>query len=86
MKKTERGEHQNVTVMLPTDLLREVRHLAVDEGISLSRFIAQLLEQKVEERRAYGAARERQLALMQTGLPLGTRAVTTWDRSELHER
>lgn len=42
---------QNVTVSLPAELLREVRHMAVDEGVSLSRFIALLLEHEVEDRR-----------------------------------
>ena len=49
-------ETQNVTVSLPASLVREARHLAVDQGISLSRFIAQLLEERVEASRRYRAA------------------------------
>lgn len=81
-----RSEHQNVTVTLPSELLREVRHMAVDRGVSLSRFIALLLAQEVEARRKYASARDRQLALMQKGLPLGTQGEISWSRSELHER
>ncbi len=77
---------QNVTVSLPVYLLREIRHMAVDQGVSLSRFIALLLEQEVEGRIRYQAAKERQIMLMREGLPLGTYGTTTWDRSELHER
>ena len=79
-------EQQNVTVSLPADLLREARHLAVDQGVSLSRFIALLLEQEVEGRRRYQAAKDRQVSLMRAGLPLGTQGRITWKRSELHER
>lgn len=32
--------YRNVTISLPESLLREVRHLAVDRGLSLSRFLA----------------------------------------------
>lgn len=77
---------QNVTVSLPSDLLKEVRHLAVDRGVSLSRFVALLLEQEVEERRRYQAARDRQVSLLREGLPLGTQGCITWERAEIHER
>lgn len=65
-------EQRNVTVSLPVELLREVRHMALDRGVSLSRFIALLLEQQVEERQRYEAARDRQVSLLRLGPPLGT--------------
>ena len=77
---------QNVTISLPADLLRQAKHLAVDEGVSLSRFVALSLEQRVEAIRGYRAARERQLRLLQHGLPLGTAGHVTWDRASLHDR
>jgi hypothetical protein len=86
VEQEEQMAQQNVTVSLPADLLREVRHLAVDRGVSLSRFIALLLEQEVEGRRRYQAAKDRQLALLQVGLPLGTQGRIAWERAELHER
>ena len=76
----------NVTLSLSDDLLREARHLAVDEGVSLSRFVARSLEQRVEAVRGYRAARERQLGLLQRGLDLGTNGVASWSRESLHER
>lgn len=79
-------QHQNVTVSLSAPLLREVRHMAVDQGVSLSRFIALLLEQEVQGRRRYHAAKERQVALLRAGLPLGKDGRISWERSELHER
>jgi hypothetical protein len=60
--------------------------MAVDEGVSLSKFIAMLLRQEVEGRRRYEAAKERQLSMLRRGLFLGTQGKATWKRSELHDR
>jgi hypothetical protein len=77
---------EKVTVSLPAELVREARHLAVDRGVSLSKFLALLLEEQVEATRQYRQARDRQLELLERGLPLGTRGETAWSRGELHER
>jgi hypothetical protein len=79
-------EDQNVTITLPADLLKAIRRMALDRGVSLFRFITLLLEEKVEQRRCYTAAKERQLALLSEGLPLGTHGSIGWNRAELHER
>jgi hypothetical protein len=76
----------NVTLTLPEDLLREARHLAVDEGVSLSRFVARSLEQRVQAARAYRIAQQRQLRLLREGIELGTGGKATWHRESLHER
>ncbi len=77
---------QNVTLALPADLLREARHLAVDQGVSLSKFVALILAARVETLRRYGQAKEQQQFLLATGLPLGTHGQITWKRDEVHER
>jgi hypothetical protein len=77
---------KKVTVSLPADLVREARHLAVDRGVSLSKFLALLLEEQIEATRQYRQARDRQLELLERGLPLGTRGEAAWSRDELHER
>ncbi len=76
----------NVTVSLPDDLLREAKHLAVDEGVSLSRFVARSLEQRIDGLRRYRRARERQLHQLDQGLVLGTNGTADWSRDSLHER
>jgi hypothetical protein len=76
----------NVTVSLPEHLLREARHLAVDEGVSLSRFVALSLEQRVQAVRGFRAARERQLGLLRAGFDLGTQGMVASSRESLHER
>jgi hypothetical protein len=77
---------QNVTVSLPADLVREARHLAVDQGLSLSSFLAMLLQERIEARQAYHLAQGRQIRLLERGLPLGTQGKVSWGRDELHER
>ncbi|TAK34308.1 MAG: CopG family transcriptional regulator [Chloroflexota bacterium] len=79
-------KQRNVTLSLPDDVLREARHLAVDHGLSLSRYLSLLLEEQVESARQYRAARDRQLRLLEHGLNLGTQGKVTWTREELHER
>jgi hypothetical protein len=79
-------EQRNVTVTLPADLLREARHLAVDHGVSLSRFIAMVLEERVEVTRRCRTAWERQRRLLDEGLPLGTLGEIAWSREALHGR
>ena len=75
----------NVTLSLPEELVREARHEAVDRGLSLSRYLAELLEERLEARRRYREAWQEQRALMEQG-PLRGVAVPTWTRDELHER
>jgi hypothetical protein len=74
----------NVTISLPDDLVREARHEAVDRGLSLSRYLAELLEQHLESQRRYREARERHRRTMAEG-PVRIGEIT-WTRDELHER
>lgn len=84
--KTADDRKLNVTVALSADLVREARHLAVDQGVSLSRYLGMLLAERIEATRNYRAARDRQLRLLQEGLPLGTGGKVSWSRESLHER
>ena len=75
---------KKVTISLPADLVREARHLAVDRGVSLSKLLVLLLEEHVEAAQQYRQARDRQLELLERGLPLGTRGEASWSRAGLH--
>jgi hypothetical protein len=77
---------QNVTLTLPEDLVREARHLAVDRGVSLSRYLACILEEQIESKRQNDQARQRLLRLLEEGLPSSMPDPVTWTRDELHER
>jgi hypothetical protein len=71
---------------LRADLIREARHLAVDRGLSLSAFVAKLIEEQVESRRHFEIMRERALRHLEEGYSLGLGDKVPWTRDELHER
>ena len=79
-------DQQNVTITLPADIVREAKHLAVDEGVSLSRFVAKLVEERVRAAREFRGAREEHLRLLEKGFNLGTNGNITWSRDDLHQR
>ena len=79
-------DKQNITLSLPKDVLREAKHLAVDQGISLSGFLVEALMDRVRQLREIRRAGARQRSLMRRGLQLGTHGKATWSRDELHAR
>lgn len=74
----------NITLKLDADLLREIRVLAAEQGISLSAMLAERLEQIVRERKSYDRARRRALTRLREGMDLGWTPPRT--RGELYER
>ena len=74
----------NITLKLDTDLIRQVRIMAAEEGTSISALLAARLENIVHERRAFDRARKRALARLHEGLDL--RWTPPRSRQELHDR
>jgi hypothetical protein len=74
----------NVTLRLDAEILKEARVLAAAEGTSVSRLLADQLEQAIRRSRDYESARRRAVARLKRGFDLG------WERprsrDELHER
>lgn len=79
-------EKQNITLALPKDLLRRVKHMAVERDTSVSGLLTQFLTELVEQEDGYESARRRHMALMERGFDMGTGGRVTWTRDELHER
>ncbi len=77
---------QNVTLAIPKDVLRKAKILAVQKNTSLSGLLTQTLTSLVAQQEAYEQARQRNLALLESGFNLGTQGQITWKREELHER
>ena len=73
----------NITLKLDTNLLREARVLAAEEGTSISALLAEQLESIVRQRKAYDQAKRRALARLNEGYDLHW---TPGSRDELHER
>jgi hypothetical protein len=74
----------NLTLKLDSDLIREARVLAAEEGTSISALLSTRLKQIVNERRAYDRARKRALARLREGMDLNWTPPRS--RDELHER
>lgn len=75
---------QNLTISLKAETIRQVKVLAASRGTSVSRLVAKLVQQLVDEDRAYEASRRAALAYLEQGFHLGGRIVVS--REELHER
>jgi hypothetical protein len=74
----------NVTLRLDSDLLQEARVLAARQGTSVSRLMAEHLEELVRKDRDYERAERRALARLDKGYDLGWTPPAS--RDELHER
>lgn len=74
----------NVTLRVDSLLAREAKVLAARRGTSLSRLMAEQLEDLIRRDRAYEAAKRRALARLDQGFELGWTPPAS--REELHER
>jgi hypothetical protein len=79
-------ETQNITLAIPKHVLQEIKLIAVEQGQSMSGLMTQMLQELIERRSRYRLAQQRQTALMEAGLNLGTGGNITWTRDSLHER
>lgn len=79
-------ETRNITLTLPRSLLRKVKLLAVERETSVSRLLAETLQELVERDDAYERAHRRWREDMRHLRSLGTHGKITWTRDELHER
>ena len=73
----------NVTLRMDKDLLRKLRHRAVDENLSLSGWITAVLERTVARETSFAAARKRALRRLDRGFSLGGKPLS---REASHER
>jgi len=78
---------KNVTLTVSEDILRLARHLAVERGVSLSKFLSDHLESIVARDQRYEEARRTAIARMRRGVDIGIGDDgIRWTRDELHER
>ncbi len=78
------GDHQNLTVALKPATIRKAKLLAAQKGSSISRLVAELIEELVSEEERYETARRQAIAYLNQGFPLGGKVVAS--REEWHER
>ena len=73
-------ETQNVTLVLPKDILHKAKIIAIKQNSSLSNLLTQALIELVESQDGYEHARRRSLGMVRSGFDLGTRGNSTWKR------
>ncbi len=79
-------EKQNITLALPKDLLKRLKHIAIDQNTSLSGLLTKTLESLVIKEEVYKTAKARQMVIMEAGFPMGLAGRAEWQRDELYER
>ena len=79
-------QKQNVTLSLPTTLLKRAKKLAFQEEKSFNEFVKQCLEHRLGKATNFARARDRQLRLMERGIDLGSNGRISIARDALHER
>lgn len=77
---------RNVTLALPEETIRRLKVLAAERGSSISRMLAEQLDEILEREAGYARARRRALRSLEAGFELGTLGRIGWRRDELHER
>lgn len=75
---------KNLTLQLDANLVREAKVLAAGRGTSVSRLLADKLEELVRRDKTYDAAKRRALARLERGFDLGWKRPAS--RDELHDR
>ncbi|MDW7683802.1 MAG: CopG family transcriptional regulator [Bacillota bacterium] len=79
-------EYQNITLSIPKEILKKIKHIAVEKDTSISKMLTSTLEEIVSREEGYQQARERQLKLMEEGFDMGLYGKATWKRNELYDR
>ena len=74
---------KNVTLRMDEGLLRKLRHCAVDEGKSLSAWVATVLGELVEDQEGRDELRKQALSRLNKGYHLGGKPLS---REEAHGR
>ena len=74
---------KNITLKLDDAVLDRVRHVAVDEHLSLSAWVQNIVNRELDAKDRYEQDRKGALRVLRDGLPLGGIPLT---REETHER
>jgi predicted transcriptional regulator len=78
--------YRNVTLSLPTHVLRQLKRIAARRQTSISKLATEALEEIAAREDEYAQARAEHLAWLAHAADLGTQGQITWSRESLHER
>jgi post-segregation antitoxin (ccd killing protein) len=76
---------RNITLTLPSELVRQARVIAASRDTSLSALVAEYLRQLTRQEGDYERAWQEERRLMADGLPMRVGEVT-WSRADSHAR
>lgn len=79
-------ERRNITLSLPSDLLRRIKIMAVNRDMSVSALLTESLVELVRREDAYVDARAQHLDMLRSAPDLGTQGRLGVSREALHER
>ncbi len=79
-------EYQNITLSIPKEILKKVKHIAVEKNTSVSGLLSRHLADIVARDDTYKKAKAGQLELMEKGFDLIGERKTLWNREDLHDR
>jgi hypothetical protein len=85
-QEAEVATHRNVTLSVPTKVLRQLKRIAARRQTSVSRLMTEALEEIAAREDGYALAQARHLAWLAEAADLGTKGNATWSREALHER
>ena len=87
MKQVKKKKNRrNVTLSLSNELLYRAKLTAVKEDKSLSEFMREALEEKIQKTSGYEKAKQRQMKMLKMDIDLGTKGQIHISRENLHER
>ena len=79
-------ETQNITLAVPKDVLRRIKHLAVQKDKSVSRMLTEALIELVVREDQYMQARTHHSNTLAQVRDLGTEGRVSYAREDLHDR
>lgn len=79
-------ERRNITLSLPSELLRRIKVMAVNKDMSVSALLTESLIELVRREDAYIEARAQHLDMLRNAPELGTQGKFGVSREALHER
>jgi hypothetical protein len=78
--------NQSITLSLPEEHIREAKILAESRGTSVSRLLARMLREPLEQETGYARARDPSLARLRERMDLGAGGHSSRSLDSLHER
>ncbi|UNC91314.1 CopG family transcriptional regulator [Candidatus Contubernalis alkaliaceticus] len=78
--------NQNITLSIPKNVLKKIKHIAVEKNTSVSKLLTEQLILIAAKEDDYQKAKAAQLHLLKEGFDMGIENKTDWKRDELYDR